>query len=192
MICGGCYPETLVLSDVRIFEATKKRFLSSVGPPDENGCTLWGTSNHGYGNVYVARLGAKIFRVRSNRFSWILSNGPIPVGTLVLHRCDVRRCVNPDHLFLGDHKDNGRDMVSKDRHHNGIRGRASHNTAKLSEADVKGIRSMRAGGALLRDVAARFGISVSHVSNICLNRMWPEGCEPGCHYSTTWRRALNG
>jgi hypothetical protein len=42
-------------------------------------------------------------------------NGPVPSGMLILHKCDVRGCVNPDHLFLGTAKDNTRDMMTKGR-----------------------------------------------------------------------------
>jgi hypothetical protein len=44
-----------------------------------------------------------------------MKNGEVPAGSLVLHRCDVRNCVNPDHLFLGTYKDNMDDMYSKGR-----------------------------------------------------------------------------
>lgn len=47
---------------------------------------------------------------------WESKNGPIPNGLFVLHKCDVRSCVNPDHLFLGTPKDNALDMVQKKRH----------------------------------------------------------------------------
>ena len=50
-----------------------------------------------------------------HRLMWEQKNGPVPDGLFVLHRCDVRACCNPDHLFLGTPLDNMQDMHAKGR-----------------------------------------------------------------------------
>jgi hypothetical protein len=72
----------------------------------------------------------------AHRFSWELVNGPIPNGFFACHRCDVRACVNPDHIFLGTPKDNQQDMRKKGRSTAGDR----HGMAKLTAAEVRSIR----------------------------------------------------
>src|SRR5690348_11100206 len=80
---------------------------------------------------------------KAHRLAWELFNGPIPDGMNVLHKCDVRNCVNPDHLFIGTQLDNMRDMVSKGRWRpSGVMGE-SHGNSKLSEADVTEMRRLR-------------------------------------------------
>jgi hypothetical protein len=75
----------------------------------------WGGTNKppsGDGYGYLHRDGRKI---RAHRMVWEECFGPIPPGLYVLHHCDNRTCVNPEHLYVGTHADNMRDMVERGR-----------------------------------------------------------------------------
>jgi hypothetical protein len=82
--------------------------------PDE--CWEWtkGTSM-GYGRVYVSELFSPYW---THRLAWEAAFGPVPDGLCVLHKCDNRRCCNPNHLFLGTRCDNMKDMAAKGRARN--------------------------------------------------------------------------
>lgn len=74
-------------------------------------CWLWkGSVSQGYGATYF-----RGHLTRAHRASWIMANGEIPKGKIACHKCDVPLCVNPDHIFIGTHKDNMQDMISKGR-----------------------------------------------------------------------------
>lgn len=92
----------------------KERFMKFVSPEPNSGCWLWtgGTVQPGGYGVFAPRTSPQ---TTAHRVSWMLFVGPIPDGLQVCHHCDVRLCVNPDHLFLGTSQDNHSDMVRKKR-----------------------------------------------------------------------------
>lgn len=137
-------------------------FRSTMDP--STGCVNWDwcVDAAGYG-----RFGQKGY---AHRGMWIAVNGPIPDGMFVCHRCDNRRCVNPDHLFLGTHAENMRDMVRKGRS-NKAKGSAA-GPSKLTEHDVSIIKWCLDAGVTQDKLAKLYGVSQSAVSGINVGRTW--------------------
>jgi hypothetical protein len=94
--------------------------------------------------------------------------GPIPDGLNVLHRCDVRHCVRPDHLFLGTHAENMKDMAQKGR---AVRGVLNHN-AKVTPEIVRRIRELHAAGWGAKRLARAFGLNRTTAREIFLGLTW--------------------
>lgn len=95
-------------------ESLKDRLERNYIPEPNSGCWLWLASDHpgGYGQVWD--LDEKRPTL-AHRASYKVFVGPIPEGLQVLHKCDTRLCINPDHLFLGSQQDNLLDMTIKGR-----------------------------------------------------------------------------
>jgi hypothetical protein len=150
--------------------ALADRFWQQVdmGSPDE--CWLWTSriNKHGYGQFYHPDTARTI---GVHRVAWEFTHGPIPQGMHVLHRCDVRNCVNPAHLFLGTNADNMRDKVMKDRVQR-LKG-AANGRAKLLELEVKNIRRMYASGRYTQAQLGRiFDVSQSTIEHILAGKRW--------------------
>ena len=147
------------------------RFWSWVakGEPDE--CWLWLGPTGRSGYAYFRSTGRAR---RAHRISWELTNGPIPAGsgyhgTCVCHRCDVRHCMNPAHLFLGSNAENMADMVAKNRVRHGV----GSPFAKLTDELVREIRDRHAkGDGSHRSLAAEYGVSKSVVTRLINKRKW--------------------
>lgn len=144
-----------------------ERFWAKVGPTDPGaGCRTWigGKSLDGYG--HVVRLG-KIHK--AHRIAWELTNGPIPEGMLVCHRCDNPPCCEVAHLFLGTKFDNNHDRSAKGR--NSMRWGPTHPSSRLTPEQVLDIRARFKRG-MGPSLAAEFGISEAHVYAIVRRRTW--------------------
>lgn len=156
----------------------RERFSEKYRIDERTGCWLWtgAVEGGGYGVIWVnetRRAG------RAHRVSHELHVGPIPDGAFVCHSCDTPRCVNPDHLWLGDATDNMRDMYSKGRD-NPQKG-DEHKDAVLTEKDVRAIRrDVRRWGRSHADVAREYGVTagaiLSAVAGVTWSHVdyWPE------------------
>ena len=92
------------------------RFWPKVRPSLE-GCWEWtGVTRNGYGAISAGGHDGPM--LYAHRVIWEQNQGAIPTGMCVLHHCDNRRCIRPDHLFLGTKADNSLDMKLKGRGRN--------------------------------------------------------------------------
>ena len=152
--------------------STRERLACWYVPEPGTGCWLWRgvTDRGGYG---VTSVGHK--NLKAHRVMWELEHGPIPSGLVVCHRCDVRACVNPDHMFLGTHRDNNHDMMRKGRMR--VARGESNGCAKLTEDDVRAIRTATGRHA---DIGSRFGVRQTTISAILRGTAWAHvSQEPG-------------
>lgn len=148
------------------------RFWEKVNKTDT--CWLWtATMNErGYGQLNVRGEGeAKGRPRRAHVLSWSFINGPVPAGMLVLHHCDVRACVRPEHLYLGTPADNMADCVKRGRHVAPWKGRRER-VYRLTEADVRAIRSRHGQGESMNALAEEFGVVPSTIRDVVTRHTW--------------------
>lgn len=154
----------------------EERFLSSFtkdGPEHpvlQTKCWEWTNKAvvDGYGVI-----GVNLKQVRAHRFSYVFFVGPIPEGLFVLHKCDNRRCVNPEHLFLGTNQDNMTDKMVKGRHR-GSKGDAN-GARKHRERLQRGDQHYTRRNPELRVVGERLGHSkLTNELVLEIRRIYPE------------------
>lgn len=148
-----------------------RKFEERCVPDPSCGCWLWtGTIDaYGYGSMFLARTGNIRTIQKAHRLSWELHYGPIPDGLCVLHKCDVRSCVNPQHLFLGTPSQNVEDCISKGRAPFVIAPGRKNWAAKLQEEDIAKILSDQRTQAM---IAIDFGVCQQQISRIKNKKAW--------------------
>lgn len=146
-----------------------------------NGCLEWmrALDKDGYAAVFI---GGK--NLRGHRVAYGFAHGSIPDGLHVLHNCDNRRCINPEHLRLGTNDDNVADRVARDRTAKGERNGRYTKPEAFSNAILRGEKNgasvITAGDAMAirempgssRYLARKFGLSQSQIQNIKHHRSW--------------------
>jgi hypothetical protein len=142
-----------------------------------SGCWLWErsltTTRYGVGTVPIPFRAERTPTMLMHRLAYEAFVGPIPEhdsfhGMCVCHKCDVPECVNPDHLFLGVHRENMHDRDAKGRGNRGAR----NGMAKLSPEDVRQIYERAHAGERQRVIAADYGIGERAVSKIKTGIRW--------------------
>jgi hypothetical protein len=161
-VCGNplcCNPEHL---QERNFE---NRFWNNT-VSNENGCWEWQGATHkktGYGIITLDGEARTTHTV-----SYEQANGAIPDGLFVLHRCNNRVCINPEHLYIGTHDDNMRDMANA-----GSTKGAKNPNAVLNDSNVKEIRKLINSKMITyADIAKRYSVKRQTIKDIALGRTW--------------------
>lgn len=147
--------------------------MQSIEVDPERGYWLWTGRLHPTGGYVQFHLNGK--RHYGHRASWILHRGPIPEGMLVCHRCDVRHCLNPAHLFLGTAQDNTDDMLAKRRGYwpgPPPRPGEASGSAKLTERSVVWARREWKAGRLFPDIARDLGVCTATAHMAITGQTW--------------------
>lgn len=156
----------LLLSGIAIH---RHRFWARVDKRAPDECWNWtaAISKNGYGSFSLNGG-----RVTSSRMAYALAYMAEPGENMVLHTCDNRRCCNPAHLYLGDVRQNSRDMVERGRSRNGCQIGSQNGASKLTEAAVSDIKGQIAAGRNNKQIAADFGVTHQMVSKIRCGHFW--------------------
>ena len=151
----------------RTIRTIEARFWERVAKSD--GCWLWTgpSSDNGYGRIGKGGRGGGVEYV--HRLSYEMHRGPIPPGMQVCHTCDVRRCVNPNHFFLGNHADNMHDAMRKGRIDTRGAGNAMSTITTEQALEIRERHDRGEGGA---SISRAMGITVGIVRRVGNRTRW--------------------
>lgn len=161
--------QIVLLRQKRIVRRFEKKYI----PEPNSGCWLWlaAVGSSGHGQFFIRKSTKRKGIINAHRASWLIYKGLIGPLDLVLHSCDNPYCVNPDHLFIGSHKDNMRDCANKGRIVVPASACGDKNPAAiLSDDDVINIRS---SSETVRCLAKSYGVSSSCIQEAKTGKSFP-------------------
>lgn len=145
--------KTLENCRIQISSGLVRRFHSKVDKHGDDKCWPWKASRNSSGYGWI-RINYRLFL--AHRISWEIHFGAIPEGKLILHKCNNRSCVNPQHLYIGDHVDNAGDVNKLKLPRHGVKAtkaydimRANHVPVELS---AKGARIIEHERQLMKEL----------------------------------------
>jgi hypothetical protein len=147
----------------------KCRLLNNIKKNEETECWEWqgNLGKNGYGKVRW-----NMNNLTTHRAAYEVFNREIPKNLCVCHTCDNRKCINPEHLWIGSSRENTKDKVKKGRQYCQA-GEKSH-SANLTWEKVRAIRKLKKEGNTLKTLSEQFDCSISNVSSIINQRSWKE------------------
>lgn len=141
-------------------DLARKRIVSRITVSDSE-CWVWSLKIRPNGYARMKFLGDSWY---AHRLSYFAFKGDIPDGCDVCHRCDNRRCVNPEHLFLGSRKENMQDCVEKGRQARGEK--LPH--SKLSDAERAQVIDLIKYGFSYQEVGSCYGVTRHAINHIAI------------------------
>ena len=135
----------------------RQRFIEKVHKT--NNCWVWigAIRKNGYGSFWSGKK-----HESAHRFSYKLYNGVIPDRKLIMHICDNKICVNPNHLKIGTQMENLQDMYDKSR---------DRPPKKLTITQVKEIRLLNKKYSR-SSLSKKYNISLSVIGRIIRNEVY--------------------
>ena len=147
------------------------KYRDKIEKGHSGGCWIWtaGKLPNGYGRTNRVRAGSRL----AHRAAYAAAHGTPPPNMVVRHKCDVRACVNPDHLEIGTVADNNRDTLQRGRlvSYKGAR----NGNSRLTDGDVISIRADFVSGDPrfgTRGLARQYGVSHQLIGKIVHREMW--------------------
>lgn len=153
-------------------KSVEQRFWEKVDKRSNDECWNWlaSTNTDGYGHLNINNKTRP-----AHRLIWEWYYGKIIKPMQVLHKCDNRKCVNPNHLFLGTQQDNIQDMINKNRQKcfdYDQRGE-NHSHNKLTNVDIINIRKQYKNGNITqRELAKKYNVGQSQINRIINKKNW--------------------
>jgi len=156
----------IVLNDPKYLLKIKERLKNNI-EMDQNNCWNWKKKKmiSGYGTTtFYAKW------ITTHRLSYLVFKGDIPKDKIVCHSCDNPSCCNPDHLWLGTHKENTRDMMNKKVVFQ-FKGE-NNNMAVLNESIVLEMRSLNKQGLSVKKISEIYGFKYFTCLDAVSGRNW--------------------
>lgn len=150
------------------WEPLHASLFSHIDKVESTGCWEWNKKRNASGYGVVVYQGKK---TGAHCAAWTMHNGiTIPIGMVIMHKCDNPPCINPIHLQLGTYRDNVLDCSKKGRRHD--QKGEGNSFAKLTESDVMRLRSLRSKGMSYAAISRETGINNATCRDAILGITW--------------------